>query len=230
MRASITRFGVVGPVALFTVFGPLAGAIVLTATAPAWLDGFLVGGPLQAVTFLVLTALLAGYSLVPTHAASLLGGMAFGMGGGSAFALAGIAWAALLGFVTLRRLLRDRVVDALSHHPRAEAVHRVLDQGHGLRTMALLALIRLSPVMPFAATNLLMSTTGIRVLPFLLGSVVGLAPRVLAVVWIGASLSELDLSQAADQRVLIVGVVATVAVLWILGRGARRGMARLEGV
>ena len=228
LRDTVVRFGVVGPVALFTGVGPLAGAIVLTATASLWLDGLRAAGPIGIPLFLLAAAVLAGASLIPTHAASLVAGMVFGAVLGSALALAAIALAAVLGFVSLRFFLRERVVEALGHHPRAEAVHRALDQDQGLRTLSLLALIRLSPVVPFAATNLLMSTTGVRLAPYLVGSVLGLAPRVLAVVWIGASLSELDLSQAADQRLAVLGIVATVAALWILGRASRRGIARLE--
>ncbi|MDF1799689.1 MAG: VTT domain-containing protein [Planctomycetota bacterium] len=228
LREAVVRFGVVGPVALFTGLGPLAGAFVLAGTAPLWLEPFLGAGAVRFPIFLVLTAVLAAWCLIPTHASSLVGGMAFGFGLGTLMALVGTALAAALGFVSLRFLLRDRALEALAHHPRAEAVHRELDQGHGLRTMALLALIRLSPVMPFAGTNLLMSTTGIGLLPFLVGSVVGQAPRIVAVVWIGASLTELDLSLPSDQRLLALGVVATAVVLWVLGRAARRGLARLE--
>ncbi len=227
VRQTVAQFGVVGPVALFTGVGPIIGAVVLTATATLWLDDFLESGPARFPIFVVLTAVLAGYSLIPTHASSLLGGMAFGFGLGSVLALFGTALACALGFVTLRLLLRDKVVEALSHHPRAEAVHRELDLGHGVRTMALLILIRLSPVVPFAATNLLMSTTGVRLLPFLVGSLIGHAPRAIAVVWIGSSLTELDLSQAADRRLLALGIVATGLALWILSRVSRRGLARL---
>ncbi len=229
LRDTALRFGAAGPVALFTAIGPLVGAVVLTATAPLWLEWFLASGAVGAVVFLALTALLAGLSLTPTHASSLLGGMAFGFGLGSALAITGVTLAAALGFVVLRHFLRDRVVDALSHHPRAEAVHRALDQDRGVRTLALLVLIRLSPVVPFAATNLLMSTTGVRLVPYLVGSALGLAPRVLAVVWIGSSLTELDLSQAADRRLLVVGIAATVAALFVLGRASRRGLARMQG-
>ena len=228
LRDTIARFGVVGPVALFTGLGPLIGAFVLAGTAPFWLEPFLEAGALRFPIFLVLTAVLAAWCLIPTHASSLVGGMAFGFGLGTLMAVVGTALAAALGFVTLRFLLRDRALEALSHHPRAEAVHREFDEGHALRTMALLALIRLSPVMPFAGTNLLMSTTGIGMLSFLVGSVVGQAPRIIAVVWIGSSLTELDLSQASDQRVLALGVAATVAALWVLGRISKRALARLE--
>jgi len=230
LRDTALRFGAAGPVALFTGLGPLVGAIVLTATAPVWLEWFLASGATGIAIFLVLTAVLAGMSLMPTHASSLLGGMAFGFGLGSVLALLGVALAAVLGFVTLRYFLREKVVEALAHHPRAEAVHRELDQGHGLRTFALLVLIRLSPVVPFAATNLLMSTTGVRLAPYLVGSMLGLAPRVIAVVWIGSSLTELDLSQTADRRLLAIGIAATVAALFVLGRASRRGLARMQGV
>lgn len=229
LRETALRFGAAGPVALFTAIGPLVGAVVLTATAPAWLEWFLGSGAVGVALFLTLTALLAGLSLTPTHASSLLGGMAFGFGLGSALAITGVTLAAALGFVVLRHFLRDRVVDALSHHPRAEAVHRALDQDRGVRTLALLVLIRLSPVVPFAATNLLMSTTGVRLVPYLIGSALGLAPRVVAVVWIGSSLTELDLSQAADRRLLVVGIAATIAALYVLGRASRRGLARMQG-
>ena len=83
--------------------------------------------------------------------------------------------------------------------------------------------------MPFAATNLLMSTTGLRLLPFLAGTALGIAPRVVAVVWVGSSLTELDLSQGADRRLMVVGVLATGVVLWLLGRMSKRGLARLSG-
>ena len=228
LRDTVLRFGAVGPVALFTALGPLTGAILLTATAPLWLDLFLEPSVWRVPLFLALTTVLAAWSLIPTHASSLVAGMAFGAGLGSVLAVVGTAMASALGFVTFGRLLRARATEALSHHPRAEAVHRELDQGHPVRTMALLALIRLSPVMPFAATNLLMSTTGVGMVPFLIGSAVGQAPRILAVVWIGASLTELDLSQASDRRLLVLGVVATVLVLWILGRASKRALMGLE--
>ena len=228
LRNTIRQFGVLGPIALMIALGPAVGAIVLTATSSVWIDGFLGLGAALVPTFLVLTTVLAGYSLTPTHASSLLGGMAFGIGMGTVMALLGTAMAATLGFVTLRHFLRDKAVEALSHHPRAEAIHRELDQGHVLQTIGLLALIRLSPVVPFAATNLLMSTTGIRLVPFLIGSVLGMAPRVIAVVWIGSSLTELDLSQASDRRLLGFGIAATVALLWVLSQVGKRALARLE--
>ncbi len=228
VRDRLKQLGVLGPVVLFTGLGPLIGAFVLAGTGPLWVDEFREMGSAQIPVFLALTAVLAAYSLIPTHASSLLGGMAFGVGLGSAMAALGILMAAALGFTTLRLLLRNKALHALSHHPRAEAIHRELDQGHYLRSIVLLALIRLSPAVPFATTNLLMSTTGIRLLPFLIGSLIGMAPRVIAVVWIGSSLSELDLTQAADRRLLGLGILATAVVLWVFRKVSKRALTRLE--
>lgn len=228
LRDHLKQLGVLGPIVLFTGLGPLIGAFVLAGTGPLWVDGFLNMGEAQIPVFLVLTAVLAAYSLIPTHASSLLGGMAFGVGLGTAMVALGTLMAAALGFTTLRHLLRNKALHALSHHPRAEAIHRELDQGHYLRSIVLLALIRLSPAVPFAATNLLMSTTGIRLLPFLIGSLIGMAPRVVAVVWIGSSLTELDLSQVADRRLLGLGILATAVVLWVLRKVSKSALSRLE--
>lgn len=226
-RDTLKRLGVLGPVVLFTGLGPLIGAFVLAGTSSMWVDGFRDMGAARIPVFLVLTAVLAAYSLIPTHASSLLGGMFFGVAHGTAVALLGTLMAAGLGFSTLRFLLRDKALRALSHHPRAQVLHRELGQGHYLRSITLLALIRLSPALPFAATNLLMCTTGMRILPFLIGSLVGMAPRVVAVVWIGSSLPKLDLSKAADQRLLILGVLATILVLWILRTVSKRALSQL---
>ena len=96
--------------------------------------------------------------------------MAFGTLGGIAMALLGTAGAALLGFLVLRNFCRERALAALSQRPRLEAIHKTLGEGHPARGAFLLAMIRLSPAMPFAATNLLMSTTGMGIGSFLTGS------------------------------------------------------------
>ncbi|MCA9002780.1 MAG: TVP38/TMEM64 family protein [Planctomycetes bacterium] len=227
LRSRIAQLGLLGPIALFMVLGPATGAVVLAATGKLWLAGFLGLGVWKIPVFLSLTAVLAGLSLVPTHAASLLGGMAFGAFGGIGLALVGIALAAWLGFSLLRKLCRARALSILSQRPQLEAIHRELTAGHMLRSIGLLALIRLSPAMPFSATNLLMSTTGIGLVPFLAGSVLGMSPRVVAVAWIGSTLTELDWSQASDRRLFYLGVVATIAVLWVLRGIAKRALSQM---
>jgi uncharacterized membrane protein YdjX (TVP38/TMEM64 family) len=86
----------------------------------------------------------------------------------------------------------------------------------------LVALLRLSPLLPFAATNLVLAAARVPVLPFLAGTALGIAPRVCVVALAGSGLSELDLSRSSDQRLAVLGAVATVLVLVVLTRLARR--------
>ena len=99
----------------------------------------------------------------------------------------------------------------------------------GRRAAFVIGLVRLSPVMPFAGTNLLMAASGVRLVPFALGSGVGLAPRVLALVFASAGLSHLDFGEPGQGAMAIVGIVATVLGLLLLGVLAKRALREQLG-
>ncbi|MEZ6016102.1 MAG: VTT domain-containing protein [Planctomycetota bacterium] len=222
----VRKLGRLGPLAAFTALGPLVGATVLAASSETWFPPLEAAGAGAVPCVMFGTVLLAGLSLVPTHASSLVAGLLFGVTGGTLVAVAGVLGAALLGFFVVRRIVGERFLQQLAAHPRASAVHTDLLRRGAARAALFIALIRLSPVMPFAATNLLIAASGVRPWAFLAGSLVGLAPRIVAVVLAGAGLADLDLSQAADQRVVIVGGVATIAALAVIGALSRRALAR----
>ena len=222
--SKIRRLGPFGLLAGFMVGGPLLGAVVLVATRERWLPPLEALDPSEAALwFAVGTVLLAGLSLTPTHASSLVAGMLFGAVHGAWVAVGAIAAAGVFAYALLRPLTTTHALAALERWPRARVIHRALLERRARLTLLIL-LIRLSPVMPFAATNLLLAAGGVRPVEFVVGSVVGLAPRIVAVVVAGAGLSELDLGQAADVRVAVVGGVATVLVLIAISAIARRAL------
>ncbi len=220
------ELGAIGPLALLSVLGPTAGAVLLAVSANSWYPLLATQGPHAAVWLAAATVVLAGLSLVPTHATSLVAGMLFGAAGGSALALLGIGGAALMGFGLLRRLVGERAVEALARRPRAAVVHRAVVDRRGRDLAGLLALIRLSPVMPFAATNLLMASSRVGLGPFLAGTLAGIAPRVVAVAVAGAELQDLDLARSGDRGLALVGLAATALALWVFARIARRALAK----
>jgi uncharacterized membrane protein YdjX (TVP38/TMEM64 family) len=221
---ALRELGAVGPLALLAVFGPLVGALVLAGSAGLWFEPLRASGLWAVPTLGLGTVFLAGLSLLPTHATSLLAGILFGAVGGPALALVSIAGAALLGFAALRHCVGDRLVQEFARRPRAAAVHRALCRRSASRTGLLIALIRLSPAMPFAVTNLLMASAGVPLRTFLVGTLLGIAPRVLVVAWAGAGLRELDLSQGRDARLLIAGAVALVLALVVVGVWSRNAL------
>ncbi|MBI1382648.1 MAG: hypothetical protein GC161_16355 [Planctomycetaceae bacterium] len=216
-----------GPLAAFTVAGPALGAALLVATGAVWFEPLKSLGGWAAPVLLVATVVLCGLSLTPTHATSLVGGMLFGATWGSALALASTLAAAIFGYHALRPLALSRATAALASRPRATTVHRALFHGGTRRTALLIALIRLSPAMPFAATNLLMAAAGVRRSPFLFGTLLGIAPRVALVASAGAGLSTLDLTQTTDQRLLAAGAAATLLALLVASALARRALTEV---
>ncbi|GJM23297.1 MAG: hypothetical protein DHS20C15_32120 [Planctomycetota bacterium] len=221
---TIREAGALGPLALFTVGMPALAIPILASTHALWFEPMRSAGVSFLPGFVVLGAVCAGLSLVPTHAVSLVAGLLFGATLGSAVALFTVMLGAALGFGVSRRLLGDRLLSMWAQRPRAAAVHRALVQRGARRTVSLTLLIRLSPVMPFAGTNLLLAAARMRWRDFLVGSSLGLAPRVLAVAILGAGLSELDFSQSLDRSWMFAGVLVTVVTLMLIGRWARRAL------
>lgn len=221
---TIRAAGALGPLMLFTVGMPALAVPVLASTHESWFEPMRAAGPGFLPAYLLLGAALAGLSLVPTHAVSLVAGLLFGATTGSLVALGAVLLAATLGYGVLRRLFGDRLLAGLLEGPRAAAVHRALVHSGARRRFGLTALVRLSPLMPFAATNLLFSAAGVRWREYLLGSAVGLAPRVVAVAVLGGGLAEFDLSTSLDRTWTLVGLGATLVALVVIGRWARRAL------
>ena len=217
--------------ASYTVAGPVLGAIVLTALWPWWWPPLESADALPVLCFLTVAVVASAASWIPTHAVSFVSGMLFGVTIGPVAALLTIVAAALTSVRVFRPWLQQPFGELLRRHPRADAVHTALLERSGRSVIPLIALVRLSPLMPFAATNLLLAGSGVRVRDFLLGSGLGLAPRVILVAVAGAGASTLDLHRGTDLRLAIAGVVATVAALWLLARVGRSVWARqVEGV
>lgn len=223
----IKNFGALGPLAVFVVAAPGVGAILLTATSDLWFDLFKNLPHQQSIpTYLILTVLLAGLSFIPTHASSLIGGLLFGLVFGPIFSLLGVAGAAFFSFVFMKKIIGEKAVIAISQKPKAQKIYKELLLKSPTQTCFFIFLIRLSPIMPFAGTNLILSAAKVNALSFIIGSCLGLAPRVILVALMGAELNELDLSKAGDQRLAIIGILSTIFVIYFIGKIAKKALGQ----
>ncbi|MBX3465099.1 MAG: VTT domain-containing protein [Planctomycetes bacterium] len=225
VRRVLRDLGPTAPLFLLATAGPAAGVVALAATAATWLPWF-GPDPGSVVAYWLGGACAAALCLLPTHATSLVAGYLFGASLGAAVAWLVVVLAASLSFALWQRWVGARAVRALAGSPRALAVHRAL-LGRGLgRTVWVIALLRLSPVMPFAATNLLLAAFGVRVLPFALATVLGTTPRAIGAAVVGAGLAELDWAAGASGWSQWLAIGATVLAVWVVGRIARRALRR----
>ena len=221
--------GPAGPLLLVATGGPLAGLLALVLTSASWTPWFAPAGAVEGVVFLLAGVALAACCLMPTHATSLLAGYVFGAAWGAAMGFGVVVLAAAVGYAVFSRLVGGRVLDAIASSERARRVHAaLLGQGFG-RTVWLVALLRLSPLMPFAATNVLMASLGVRPGAFLCATSIGIAPRSIGVALVGAQLSELDWQAGGSVWSTVLAVAATLAVLWWVGRAARRALRQEVG-
>jgi uncharacterized membrane protein YdjX (TVP38/TMEM64 family) len=172
---------------------------------------------------------------MPTYAQSALGGFAFGLKLGIPAALIGFAGGALIGYEIAKRASGDRVVRVLKDHPKWMAVRDALVKDHEKRsfwkTVGMVALLRCPPNSPFALTNLVMASVQVPRIPFLLGTVLGMAPRTGVAVVIGSSVSTFTndaLREAAPKWLLPVSLVVSFAILGMAMWIGHRAIARIQ--
>ncbi len=223
------RLGRLGPAAAATAFLPPIGSLILLGTmnqSAPWLQSH---GLLGVTLFVAAFSVFGGLALLPTYAPSVLGGWAFGLAVGLAATLAGFLGAAAIGFAIARRLSGGRLLQVLDEYPRGQALHRALLAGSWRRTLLVVTLLRVPPNGPFAMTNLLLAATGVSWGPYLIGSLLGLTPRVAAAVIVGASLSQLDLRHLERGGSAYMSIGLSLAVVITLGWMANRALKEMVG-
>lgn len=226
----VRRLGPAGILAVFSAVMPLVGSVVLfwkIQDIGEWLS---LQGVAGRLAYVAAFAFLAGMALMPTYALALLGGWAFGLAAGFPAALAGFVGAAAIGHEISRRASGDRVIRLIDEQPRWRAVVDSLVHGSFGKSLAIVTLVRLPPNSPFAITNLVMASTKVGGIPYILGTLIGMAPRTALAVAIGAGIQNLTSDAVADarRRYIFWGIGAAVAVVLIIGQMAKRALERLS--
>jgi len=220
------ELGPLGPLMLFAVAAPGLGAILLISSTDVWFPHLQAMENWSIPAFLLLTIILAGLSLIPTHASSLISGMLFGLVEGPIYALLGVVAASYFAFVLMSLIIKKSTYDVLLKRPRAAEIHAELLTKNGLKAILFIALIRLSPIMPFAGTNLLLAASKVKTNYFLIGSFLGLAPRVILVAIAGAGLSKLDFSKSSNIWFALLGGLSTLLLFYFIGKVVKKVYSR----
>lgn len=225
-RRFIQKIGPAGPVALIATVLPIAGSIGVLTLGPLaayWLRGHGTGG---AVVFTLSFMFLGAVALAPTYTTSMIAGWAFGFRVGFPAVLIGTVGGALLCYVAARRLAADRVASSFEHHPKWEVVRRALVEETAGKTLWIVFLLRLSPVLPFGTTNVLLATTRVRVWIYTLGTILGLVPRLGLVAMAAAGAERLDFASADSWWMLAGGLLATGLFILVMAVVGKRALDR----
>ena len=159
----------------------------------------------------VLVALVyVGASLVmfPNTVLCLAVILALGPVLGTAYAFGGSMVAALVGYTMGR--LGGRRVEKL-RVPAVEKVSAELRRGGFVQVLAL----RVLPVAPFSATNILSGAARVRLFPFVAATAIGISPYILAFGFFGRQARRLlSTPDVSDVVVMVVLAVVAALVVW----------------
>jgi uncharacterized membrane protein YdjX (TVP38/TMEM64 family) len=177
------------------------------------------------------TVLLAPGSLLTVGA-----GFAFGLWKGFLAVSAGSTVGAALAFLVARFIARAKVEAIAQRNEK----FRQIDKAIGKQGAKLIFLLRLSPVIPFNLSNYFYGLTGVKFLPYVLASWIGMIPGTFLYVYIGVASKVAVSTVAGAQAVrhgwqywifISIGLAATIIVtIWVtkIGRDALRKTADVK--
>lgn len=233
-RQRIRQLGPTGLLALLWTAAPaLAGILLLgyIGLVSDWLNHDLAIG---LVIYTIVFVIAGGCGFLPTYAQAIVGGWVFGLAAGLPAALLGFTGAALLGYAIARTVSRDKVEQMIHENRKARIVRHSLVGCGRWRTFAVVTLLRFPPNSPFALTNLAMASTGVAIMPYVFGTMIGMLPRTAVAVVFAATASReaRDIQEfvmdGPGPYVFIGGVVIMLIVLGILSMIANRALERIR--
>lgn len=150
------------------------------------------------------------FGLPGSTALNLCAGLLFDFREGLLLVVVGSTLASGLAFISFRYLLWD-LVEARIRRRFPHLLEELEREG-----AYFVLTLRLLPVIPFSVTNVILSISPIRFVPFLVFSLLGLLPRYLLYVYAGTHLG--DVENPADLWSFpLVGALALLAVLpWLI--------------
>jgi len=170
---------------------------------------------------------LAALLFVPGAALTLTAGAVFGLVRGTIVVSIASTLAAATAFLIGRHIARDAIVKRAATSPRFAAIDGAIGDG-GWRVVALL---RLSPAIPFSLGNYLYGLTAIRFVPYVLASWLAMLPGTFLYIYLGdAGRAGLEAAAGSGGRspaewaLLGAGLLATIVVTVYVTRMARKAM------
>lgn len=204
----------------------LAAIIVLFRVLPvadwlrhfqAWIRGI---GPIGYVIYALVYAVCV-VLFVPASILTLGAGAIFGVVAGTIVVVIGATLGATLAFLLARTVLRRKIERMTANN----AKFRALDRAIASEGSKIVLLIRLAPVFPFTYINYAFGLTGIRLLPYVLATFIGIIPGTFAFVYLGSAAASVA-TERTGLVVKIAGAMLALIASIFVGRVAMKAIRR----
>ena len=172
--------------------------------------------------YLVITTLLMGLALLPTTFLAILSGFLFGWVS-FPFLILGYTMATVTGYQVGKRLESGSLAFLLNQYPKAA---RLIEEKKD-NISQLIFFVRLSPVIPFALSNLLFALLQTGLVKVLWMGLWGMLPRTsMAFITgiLGESLMDAMEGDSGGQQILVIAVLLLVSI-WGIYRFFTKGKA-----
>jgi uncharacterized membrane protein YdjX (TVP38/TMEM64 family) len=194
----------------------LRSALDAIAQLGAW------GPVLFALLYVMATVLF-----LPGSILTLGAGAVFGLARGFAIVSISATLGATAAFLVGRYVAREWIARKIEGNPK----FKVIDEAVAREGWKIVALLRLSPVVPFNVLNYAFGVTRVSLRDYVLASWIGMMPGTLMYVYLGSIAGDLASAGAgraqrtpAEWALYAVGLVATIAVTVFVTRLARRAL------
>ena len=209
----------------------LAAGVLVIAVAVLWallpvrewletLRGWIVGLGVRGVAIFALIYIAGAVVLAPEALLTILAGFAYGFWGLPIVLIAATIGAAA-AFLIARYLARERVRAALARRRNLAAIDRaVAEEG-----WKIVALLRLSPLVPFNLQNYLFGATGIPFLHFVAATFFGIIPGTALYTYLGVLGGAAGQAGPVKWVLFALGLFATIGVAVLIARKARQKLS-----
>ena len=167
---------------------------------------------------------LATVLLVPVSVLTIVAGLAFGLGWGFALVVISATIGATLAFLVSRYLVHDRVKILVEARPRFNAVNEAVSK----EGWKIVALLRLSPLVPFNLQNYFYGITDIKLLHYVPATFVGIMPGTMLYVYLGAAgtAASGEGQGPLEWGFFAAGLIATLIVVFWVTKKAKEILAQ----
>ena len=187
-------------------------------------------GPWAPVIYILLYV-LAAVTLAPAFLLTFASGAVFGLWRGTLFTSIGAVLGASAVYGLSSQLGRDRVLSWIDQNRRVAAARQAVIG----RSLWLMFLLRLSPLVPYNLLNYALALSGVRYRDYAL-AMVGMLPAIVMYAYYGKIVGDVAaIAAGAPPRgpeyyvLLITGLVATVLATTTITRAARRAIEQQRG-
>jgi len=221
MASRTTKIGVLALAAVLLIF--MWSLLPVTEWIEQFRQWILMLGLLGIAAF-VLAYVFLTVVLGPASALTLAAGLAYGAWG-FPLVIGSATLSAAVAFIIGRYFAHARVLAMIKRDARLESLHQAFSD-EGWRVVALL---RLSPLIPYGMQNYLFSVTNIGFTPYVIATLFGIMPATALYVYIGSLGASASEGGGWMKWLLIAGgLIATALIAWLVGRRATQVLARHE--